>query len=46
MDQMGYRRQSIFQKVMPLERHTKVFGPAFTAIGTEVYTMPEDPLTA
>lgn len=31
---------------MGLNDETVIFGPAFTSIGTEVYSMPEDPLTA
>lgn len=46
MDGMGYRNQSIARTVMPLKDHTVIFGPAFTSIGTQVYSMPADPLTA
>lgn len=46
MDGMGYRSQSIARTVMPLKDHTVIFGPAFTSIGTQVYSMPADPLTA
>lgn len=46
MDGMGYRNQSISSGVMPLEDDTVIFGPAFTSIGTTVYSMPESPLTA
>lgn len=46
MDQMGYREQALSNKIMPLKTETVIFGPAFTSIGTEVYSMPEDPLTA
>ena len=46
MDQMGYSNQSIGLAVMPLKEDTVIFGPAFTSIGTQVYSMPEDPLTA
>jgi regulator of RNase E activity RraA len=46
MDGMGYRNQAISNKMMPLQDDTVVFGPAFTSIGSEVYSMPEDPLTA
>ena len=43
---MGYRNQAISNKINPLNDETVIFGPAFTSIGTEVYSMPEDPLTA
>ena len=46
MDQMGYRNQALGNEIFPLEEDTVLFGPAFTSIGTEVYSMPEDPLTA
>ena len=46
MDQMGYRNQAIGRKIKPLKDETVIFGPAFTSIGTQVYSMPEDPLTA
>lgn len=46
MDGMGYRNQAISNKINPLNDETVIFGPAFTSIGTEVYSMPEDPLTA
>ena len=46
LDQMGYRNQSIHQGIQPLKDETVIFGPAFTSIGSEVYSMPEDPLTA
>lgn len=46
LDQMGYRNQALGNGIMPLEDETVIFGPAFTSIGTEVYSMPEDPLTA
>lgn len=46
MDQMGYRNQSLSNAIQGLQDDTKLFGPAFTAIGTEVYSMPDDPLTA
>ena len=46
MDGMGYRNQAIGHKLMPLADHTVIFGPAFTSIATEVYSMPESPLTA
>ena len=46
MDQMGYRNQALSNEIFPLEDDTVIFGPAFTSIGTEVYSMPDDPLTA
>lgn len=46
MDSMGYRKQCIGQKIMPLKDNTVIFGPAFTSIATVVYSMPESPLTA
>jgi len=46
MDQMGYRNQALSNAIQPLKDDTVLFGPAFTSIGTEVYSMPEDPLTA
>lgn len=46
LDGMGYRNQSISGRIMPLLDDTVIFGPAFTSIGTQVYSMPEDPLIA
>ncbi len=46
MDGMGYRNQSLKSSMRPLGDDTVIFGPAFTSIGTEVYSMPKDPLTA
>ena len=46
MDGMGYHNQTIGNSFMPLEPDTVIFGPAFTSIGTVVYSMPPDPLTA
>lgn len=46
LDQMGYPNQTIGHDIMPLADNTVIFGPAFTSIGTVVYSMPEDPLTA
>lgn len=46
LDSMGYRSQGIGQRLMPLDENTVIFGPAFTSIATEVYSMPESPLTA
>lgn len=46
LDQKGYRSQAISSEITGLSDDTVIFGPAFTSIGTEVYSMPEDPLTA
>lgn len=46
LDGMGYRNQGIGQRMIPLADDTVIFGPAFTSIATEVYSMPESPLTA
>ncbi|MCD8197074.1 MAG: hypothetical protein LUE24_07965 [Lachnospiraceae bacterium] len=46
MDQKGYRNQALSNEIYGLNDGTVIFGPAFTSIGTEVYSMPEDPLTA
>lgn len=46
LDQLGYRNQALSNAIFPLEEDTVLFGPAFTSIGTEVYSMPESPLTA
>lgn len=46
LDQMGYRNQALSNAITPLKDQTVIFGPAFTSIGTQVYSMPEDPLTA
>lgn len=46
LDMRGYRNQTIGDKIFPLTGDTVIFGPAFTSIGTEVYSMPDDPLTA
>lgn len=46
LDQMGYRNQALSNELNGLNDNTVIFGPAFTSIGTEVYSMPEDPLTA
>ena len=45
LDQLGYRNQAI-TSLRPLGDDTVLFGPAFTSIGTQVYSMPEHPLTA
>lgn len=46
MDQMGYRNQALSNAIYGLNDETVIFGAAFTSIGTEVYSMPENPLTA
>lgn len=46
LDQKGFRNQALSGDVMGLTDQTVIFGPAFTSIGTEVYSMPDDPLTA
>ena len=46
LDQKGYRNQALSNEIMGLRDETVIFGPAFTSIGTEVYSMPPDPLTA
>lgn len=46
LDQMGYRNQTFGGDIMPLQEGTVLFGPAFTSISTEVYSMPEEPLMA
>lgn len=46
MDGMGYRNQSLGNGFRVLNPDTKLFGRAFTSIGTQVYTMPENPLVA
>lgn len=46
LDQMGYRNQALSNRLNGLNDNTVIFGPAFTSIGTEVYSMPDDPLTA
>lgn len=46
LDGLGYRNQTIGRTLKPLKDDTVIFGPAFTSIGTIVYSMPEDPLTA
>lgn len=47
LDGLGYRNQSISSSVIGgLTEETVLFGPAFTSIGTQVYSMPESPLTA
>ena len=46
MDTLGYRNQALGMKIRPLGDDTVIFGPAFTSIGTQVYSMPADPLMA
>lgn len=46
LDQRGYKNQAIGGEIFPLMENQVIFGPAFTSIGTEVYSMPESPLTA
>lgn len=46
LDQMGYRYQALSDAIAGLNDETVIFGPAFTSIGTTVYSMPENPLIA
>lgn len=46
LDGLGYREQTLPGGIDPLSEETVIFGPAFTSIGTQVYSMPEEPLTA
>lgn len=46
LDKKGYRNQALSNAIRGLNNNTTIFGPAFTSIGTEVYSMPADPLTA
>jgi regulator of RNase E activity RraA len=46
MDGMGYRNQSLGNELRPLTDGTVIFGPAYTCIANEVYSMPENPLVA
>ncbi|MCD8197144.1 MAG: RraA family protein [Lachnospiraceae bacterium] len=46
LDSMGYRNQFLGREMDALFPDTVVVGRAFTCIATEVYSMPEDPLTA
>jgi len=46
LDKLGYRNQTMGFGIKPLKDETVIFGPAFTSIGTEVYSMPENPLIA
>ena len=46
LDGLGYRNQAISNAIYSLTEDTVIFGPAFTSIGTQVYSMPENPLIA
>lgn len=46
LDGMGYRNQALAGGISPLTDDTVIFGPAFTSIGTTVYSMPENSLVA
>ena len=46
LDGLGYRDQAISNAISGLTEDTVIFGPAFTSIGTQVYSMPENPLIA
>lgn len=46
LDGLGYRDQTIPNDIVPLTDDTVIYGPAFTSIGTQVYSMPENPLIA
>lgn len=46
LDQMGYRHQYLGPEMGTVLPDTVVFGRAFTAVATQVYSMPESPLTA
>ena len=46
LDELGYRHQTLSNAIAGLQDDTVIFGPAFTSIGTEVYSMPENPLIA
>lgn len=46
LDSLGYRNQAISNAISGLTEDTVIFGPAFTSIGTQVYSMPENPLIA
>ena len=46
LDGLGYRNQAISNAIAGLTEDTVIFGPAFTSIGTQVYSMPESPLIA
>ena len=46
LDQMGLRHQYLGPEMGTVLPDTVVFGRAFTAVATQVYAMPESPLTA
>ena len=46
LDGLGHRNQAISNAIYGLTENTVIFGPAFTSIGTQVYSMPENPLIA
>lgn len=46
LDGLGYRHQALSNAIAGLTDETVIFGPAFTSIGTQVYSMPENPLIA
>ena len=46
LDGMGYRNQAVSNAIAGLNDDTVIFGPAFTSIGTTVYSMPKNPLIA
>lgn len=46
LDGLGYRNQALSNAISGLTDETVIFGPAFTSIGTQVYSMPENPLIA
>ncbi|MDO4429094.1 MAG: RraA family protein [Atopobiaceae bacterium] len=46
LDSMGYRNQFLSGDMDPILPDTVVVGRAFTCVATQVYSMPENPLTA
>ncbi|MDR1536266.1 MAG: hypothetical protein LBU64_14455 [Planctomycetota bacterium] len=46
LDHLGHRNQSLGGGFRGLGEDTVLFGKAFTSIGTQVYAMPANPLTA
>ena len=46
LDHLGRRNQSLGAGFRGLGEETVMFGKAFTSIGSQVYTMPPNPLTA
>lgn len=46
LDGLGCRNQALSNAIYGLTEDTVIFGPAFTSIGTQVYSMPENPLIA